>query len=177
MGDVSVRQATRSDLAAVQSVLVETWHATYDALLGRAKVDELTASWHAMPALERQLASPTATRLVAIRDGAIVGTALMTRAEGYVKLDQIYVLPAAHGKGPGKALLDEVINLAGARSPIRLEVEPRNARAIAFYRREGFARIGEVACCGRHSGIPADLYERPATTDAPKSLLEDRNKV
>ena len=162
MRDVTIRPAARSDLPVVQRVLVDTWHATYDTLMGRAKEDELTASWHALPVLERQLDQAGATRLVAIEGGRIVGTAFAIRAEGYVKLDQIYVLPAAHGTGAGKALLDAVTAAAGAATPIRLEVEPRNARAIAFYKREGFAKIGEVTCCGRHSGIPADLYERPA---------------
>lgn len=165
MSETRIRKATGADLGAVQRVLVETWHATYDDLFGREKVDELTAAWHAMPVLERQLASPDATRLVAERGGAIVGTALATRAGDHVKLDQIYVVPAAHGTGVGQALLDAVV-AAVPVLPVRLEVEPRNARAIAFYAKSGFARIGEVTCCGRHSGIPADLYERPGASAA-----------
>ena len=37
-----VRTASERDLAAVRALLVETWHATYDAIYGGKRVTEIT---------------------------------------------------------------------------------------------------------------------------------------
>jgi hypothetical protein len=42
MRPVSIRPATKGDLSVVQRVLIDTWHATYDQTMGRAKVEGLT---------------------------------------------------------------------------------------------------------------------------------------
>ena len=44
---------------------------------------------------------------------------------------------------------------------IRLEVEPANAAAVAFYTANGFAEVGNTANCGgANSGIPAINLEK-----------------
>lgn len=59
-------------------------------------------------------------------------------------LNRIYVEPSWKGREVGAALLAEVIGKArglGAER-IKLTVYERNARAVAFYRKAGFAVIG-----------------------------------
>lgn len=62
------------------------------------------------------------------------------------------LLPAARGRGGGRALLDAILDHARARSAhkVELEVWPDNARAIALYARAGF----EV------EGVRRDHYRR-----------------
>lgn len=58
---------------------------------------------------------------------------------------RIYALSRFHGQGLGRALLAEAASAArsaGARRLV-LGVNGRNAKALAFYAREGFVRIGE----------------------------------
>jgi len=159
---IEVRRATLDDLAAVRVLLGETWHATYDAIYGNERVAQITATWHSVDALRRHLDSG-GLRLVAVRDGVIVGTAADLPSGGgdHVKLAQLYVLPAGQGTGKGQALLDAFIAAFQSARRITLEVEPANTRAIAFYARHRFAKIGEVANCGGGaSGIQAVVMGR-----------------
>ncbi|HYF56846.1 MAG TPA: GNAT family N-acetyltransferase [Salinarimonas sp.] len=176
---LSLRPAAPADLPAVRDLLTETWHATYDAIHGAAKVAEVTAAWHSVEALERSLHAPGAVFLVAERDGVLVGTSLAAPdGEGGACLRRLYVRPGAQGTGVGRCLLDAT--LAPFREvPAWLEVEPGNARAVAFYERHGFAREpGQGACGGRDdlSAIRmtrrprADLVLRPVRDDDAQDL-------
>ena len=72
---LAIRAAEPRDLEAVRALLVETWHDTYDPLLGVDKVTEITNSWHSIDALRPQLALPDCSFLVAEEGGRIVGHA------------------------------------------------------------------------------------------------------
>ena len=56
-------------------------------------------------------------------------------------LDQIVVAPAHWRSGVGAALLGEARRMSPGG--LDLDVNTDNARAISFYRKEGFAIIGE----------------------------------
>lgn len=73
---------------------------------------------------------------VADEDGRIVGVAAFYRPQNF--LHSLYV--EDRGRGVGKALLDAVI--ARADGPVSLKVQAPNARARAFYAREGFTPTG-----------------------------------
>lgn len=159
-----VRTAGERDLEAIRALLVETWHATYDGIYGAAKVTEITDDWHSIASLRRRLSRPNSEFLVA-DDGKRIGGMSFAEADeagGTVTLKQLYVLPAFQGRGIGSMLLDEVIESFSEAKLMRLEVEEANAKAIAFYVAQGFARTGRTANCGGEgSGIPALIYEMP----------------
>jgi len=69
---------------------------------------------------------------VALEDGRILGLAAIYRPQKF--LHSLYV--AERGRGVGKALLDHVARIVGG--PLSLKVQEPNARAQAFYAREGF---------------------------------------
>ena len=56
--------------------------------------------------------------------------------------EMLFVEPEYFGRGVGKALLRHARDLHGALS---LEVNEQNARALAFYQRQGFAVTGRSA--------------------------------
>ena len=62
-----VRTASQRDLQAVRDLLVETWHATYDAIYGPERVTAITDDWHSLPSLRRLLDQPGSEFLVAGR--------------------------------------------------------------------------------------------------------------
>ena len=159
---LEIRTAVAEDLASVRAVLVETWHATYDAIYGPERVTAITDSWHALETLQRQLVSGLSQRLVALVDGRIVATAsARIDHERIVKLHQLYVLPDAQGRGIGKALLAATLSQFSEASRVTLEFAPQNATAIAFYEQQGFQQTGTITDCGQAgSGISAIVYER-----------------
>lgn len=159
-----VRSASEADLPKVSALLGRSWHATYDAIHGAEKVAEITTSWHSLEALKRQLVRPDSEFVVA-DDGRRIGGmayAAMDKDEGdVVHLHQLYVEPELTGKGIGRDLFAEVETCFPAARRMRLEVEPRNERAVRFYTGLGFAELGWTKNCGdSQSGIPAMIMEK-----------------
>ena len=72
---------------------------------------------------------------VAIQAGVILGLAALYRPQGF--LHSLYV--DARGLGVGTMLLDHVA--ATVDGPLSLKVQEPNARARAFYAREGFVCV------------------------------------
>ncbi|MEO3385717.1 GNAT family N-acetyltransferase [Mesorhizobium sp. CAU 1741] len=154
-----VRTASARDLDAVRALLVETWHDTYDPIYGVERVNQITAEWHSLEALASRMASPNSEFLVADDGQRIGGMAYAsTQDEGStVMLRQLYVLPACQGQGIGGMLLDEIEGSFPGADRLRLEVETRNAKAVAFYHAQGFAEIGKAELEGK----TVTVLERP----------------
>lgn len=159
-----VRSASAADLPKVQALLGRSWHATYDAIYGADKVAEITASWHSLDSLKRLMARPDSEFVVA-DDGRMIGGmayAAMDKDEAdVVHLHQLYVEPDLMGQGIGRDLFAEVETCFPSAKRMRLEVEPKNERAMRFYAGLGFHEVGWTKNCGAdQSGIPAVIMEK-----------------
>ncbi len=142
-GDISIRHAVADDLPAVSELLAATWHDTYDALLGADWVNEVSGRWHAVENLREQLDVPGTSFLVAVDQGRIVGHILVDeRKPPVLVITRLYVLPAHQRGGVGERLLAAAIAEHPASEVLRLDVEARNEKGIAFYRRDGFRETG-----------------------------------
>ena len=158
-----VRTAGERDLPAVQALLVETWHATYDGIYGVDRVTEITDDWHSIASLKARLARPNSEFLVA-DDGKLIGGmayGAATTDPKIVMLHQLYVHPSLQRSELGKMLLQEIEDSFPDARTLRLEVEEANVAAVAFYRANGFVQAGKTANCGGpQSGIPAMVFEK-----------------
>lgn len=145
MDDLRIRPATAVDLEEVRRVLVETWHDTYDGLMGREKVVEITDKWHAVDALARQLALADTSFLLAETEQRIVGHAMAHAQRGStLLLARLYVLPTHQRRGIGARLLAAAIRRHPQSTTVEVDVEMGNVKGVSFYRRQGFAVAGEV---------------------------------
>lgn len=92
--------------------------------------------------------------LVAVVDGAIVGTAgMFPKGERRLELRKMYLDPAARGRRVGQALLDACLAFArsvGARDVV-LDTTERMTDAIRFYEKNGFVRDDEQITAARCS--------------------------
>lgn len=141
---VTIRKAEASDILAVRTLLVETWHDTYDALIGADKVSEITGSWHSLEALSRQLHLDDTVFLVAHADSNIVGHAFANASEPPVlRLMRLYVHPSRQRRGIGQSLMQASIESFPGTEVVRLDVEADNRNGVAFYSRMGFEKVGE----------------------------------
>ena len=148
-----VRTASERDLETIKVLLADTWHAAYDAIYGAERVNEITAEWHSLAALKARLTRPNSEFLVADDGKRIAGKTVV--------LHQLDVRPGNQRAGVGRLLLDEVEQCFPEARTLRLEVEKSNAGAVAFYRANGFAQVGETADGGaEQSGIPALIFEK-----------------
>lgn len=157
-----VRTATKRDLPAIKDLLAATWHATYDEIYGADRVSIITAEWHSIAALEKQLAAPRSEFLVADDGKVIAGMAYARQiSDQEVKLSQLYISPKFQGNGVGKMLLEEVEDSFFEVPIFVLEVEEQNSLARAFYEQQGFKLTGSTKNCGEQSsGIPAIIYTK-----------------
>jgi ribosomal protein S18 acetylase RimI-like enzyme len=159
-----VRTASERDLSAIRALMIETWHATYDAIYGPERVAEITDEWHSVAALKARLTRPSSEFLVADDGKEIAGMAFAassTTDSATLVLHQLYVRPSRHGQGIGGMLIKEIEGCFPAARKIRLEVEEANVPAVRFYQAHGFVETGRTANCGaEQSGIPALVYEK-----------------
>ena len=140
---VSIRPATREDCPLILGLIQEL--ADYEKLS-----DACVAT---VAQLEQTLFAdrPAAEVLIGSVDGQAVGFALFFHnystflAKPGIYLEDLYVQPAARGKGLGKALLIALAKLAVQRNCGRLEwsVLDWNTPSIDFYRAMGAVPLDE----------------------------------
>jgi ribosomal protein S18 acetylase RimI-like enzyme len=159
-----VRTAGPQDVEALRTLLSETFHATYDPFYGEAKVRELVDAWHSLAALKARIAKKGGEFLVA-DDGRQLGgmayAAMSTKMAKTAFLHQLYVRPSCQRMGIGRDLFAELETCFPDAEIMRLEVEPRNTAAIAFYQEHGFVEVDRTTSCGGpESGLPAIVMEK-----------------
>jgi ribosomal protein S18 acetylase RimI-like enzyme len=126
LSQTSFRLAKANDLDALCGIETQSF-----------EIDQLTRR-----ALKRFIGSETACFLVAEKDNAVVGYALVIfrRSVALARLYSLAVLPELRGEGIGSALLAraEEQSLDFGAPVLRLEVSQKNARAIDLFRRAGY---------------------------------------
>ncbi|KIZ44421.1 MULTISPECIES: GNAT family N-acetyltransferase [Rhodopseudomonas] len=133
-----LRAYRADDEPAAVALWQRTWQLTYPDIDFTARLEWWRKRWHG------ELV-PNAVIIVAERNGALIGFVTID-AEGY--LDQIVVAPEHWGIGIADALVAEAKRLSPDR--VTLKVNADNARAIRFYKRQGFVETGdEVNSSGR----------------------------
>jgi putative acetyltransferase len=120
---IELRPNEPSDAASLLQIWREAVDATHDflSLQDRATIDPLVADY----VRDAQLT-------VAVLNGKPVAFMGVT-GQG---IDSLFIAPEAHGLGIGRLLAD------GVTRPTTVDVNERNVRAVAFYRRLGFRPTG-----------------------------------
>jgi len=104
------------------------------------------------------------------RDGRLLGFCILMHAPDVSHLLVIAVEKTLHGQGLGGHLMEwcEARTVARGISGLLLEVRPSNTRALAFYERHGFLRIGV-----RRGYYPAGKGQREDAVVMQKRLSQD----
>lgn len=148
----AIRYASAADAFALSELGAETFRASYAEANGPHLVEGYIAD-HYSPAI--QLAELQDDRLiyfVAEIEGQLAGFALLRTDQAHpdvggthpIRLARIYVDTPYLGVGLGSALMERCIEECRMRAHdlLWLGVWERNQKAIAFYERWGFARVG-----------------------------------
>ncbi len=125
-----LRLYVAADEDAAITLWRDTWQQAYPSIDFAARVPWWRERW-------RNALVPNANIVVAERDGALIGFVTID-ATGY--LDQLVVAPEHWGSDLGTALVNEAKRLSP--DGVTLLVNTDNARAIGFYRRNGFVDAG-----------------------------------
>src|SRR5438552_3526708 len=111
-----------------------------------------------------ELSKPSGVCLAAMHDAHVTGYLVCSRYVDVWHLMNVAVDPPARRRGIASALLDEMLERAGADESYTLEVRPSNAPAIALYERFGFRSAGTRRRYYRDTGEDALIMWRTADT-------------
>ncbi|MDR7253913.1 putative acetyltransferase [Nocardioides sp. BE266] len=152
----SIRPAGDADMAAVADLWHEGWH---DAHAGHVP-DGLTAARTLAAFHERTPRRVADTAVAVAEDGELLGFVMVVGDE----VEQVFVGRAARGTGLAPLLLAEAERrvAAGGHVSAWLAVVTGNARARAFYEKQGWTDSGdlpyEVTAAGQKWTSPCRRY-------------------
>lgn len=129
---VSLRPYRAEDEDAAIALWLRTWQATYPAIDFSARLDWWCARWRNELVVKARI-------VLAEEESALIGFVTVDPETLY--LDQFVVAPEHWGTKVGFALIDAAKRLSP--KGLDLDVNCDNARAIAFYRKAGFAIAGD----------------------------------
>lgn len=143
-----IRTASRNDINAIHDLLVETWHATLDDLVGREEVDRKIAHDYTTDMLKKMLSRPASEYVVADDGDLLHGVAYA--AQGAVKGDSeialvlhLCVKPESRGQGIGQRLLIELEEAFPAARKIRVVLNKKDVRTQKFFEEQGYKHLGK----------------------------------
>lgn len=155
---IVIRPATANDVADLSRLGAATFRDTFEAENTPEDMDGYLAEAFTPERQASQIADPASTVLLAEHSGPsgdaeLVGYAHLVSGSipeavhgpHPLELKQLYVARAWHGQGVAQALMDAMLEAARARGAktLWLGVWERNPRAVAFYQKYGFRRVGE----------------------------------
>lgn len=148
-----IRRAEPSDALRLAELAELTFRSTFEAA-NTPEDMRLHCATHYSEAIQaREISDPQIATLVCEHDGQLFGFAQLRwgrppdciTAQRAAEIQRLYVRQAWHGKGVAQDLMSAAIALAKASDAdqVWLGVWEHNPRAIAFYRKWGFAEAGE----------------------------------
>jgi ribosomal protein S18 acetylase RimI-like enzyme len=154
----TIRTASSADAARLSRLAATTFRDTFEAENTLEDMERYLAEAFTPEQQAAEIADPDNTILVAEHDRSsnnveLVGYAHLASEStpeavlgpAPLELKRLYVARAWHGRGVAQALMNAVLNAARARGAktLWLGVWERNPRAVAFYEKHGFTRVGE----------------------------------
>lgn len=151
---LSIMRADASHAAAITTIGKKSFRNAFEPLFhSREELFEYLEYTYDPVKLARSLRKENNIYLLAWHEGEAVGFVKIKKhslnelieSGAQMELQKIYVLPSYAGKGVGSALLNRTLQLAQEIGPdfIWLDTHISNKRAIRFYERNGFRKIGD----------------------------------
>jgi len=146
MGDnMVIRKANGVDIPAVQAVARIAWEHTYQDIMKPVTRSRFLDEFYSYDALAKALEVKQGGIWVAEHAGRVIGfiqVVPMLDKSG-LELTRLYVLPEYQRQGVGQALL-EIVEAEFLSVKWWALVEKDDDRAVAFYKKNGFAKRREL---------------------------------
>ncbi len=135
-----IRKATPDDIPVIRNLAWTIWPIAYSNMISKAQMEYMLEWMYSDQALQEQMRQGHQFLLLTEANDESVGyTSFRNQSDQNWKLEKLYVLPAKHRGGRGRALLERVmeeIRCVGGKN-LELQVN-RNNPAVGFYRKLGF---------------------------------------
>ncbi|MFN8177805.1 MAG: GNAT family N-acetyltransferase [bacterium] len=149
---IVIRPATVADVDVLTNLAARTYRDAYASNHDPDQLERHIASNFTPARIRAEVGDPLCTVLLALARGEPVGYALLrrvpppacVRSVSSIELSRIYLVQQMIGRGCGSALMQACLEEArrSGRETIWLGVWEENARALAFYEKWGFERVG-----------------------------------
>lgn len=157
----TIREAGADDASSLALIGAATFLETFAGILEGEAIVGHCAAQHNEAAYRTHLANGGRAWLAEAQPGGapigfvLVGNPdLAAAGDGDIELKRIYSLSRFHGTGLGAALMKQALDAAHGYRRLLLGVYARNERALAFYRKQGFADLGT-----RQFNVGGKLYD------------------
>jgi ribosomal protein S18 acetylase RimI-like enzyme len=128
------------DVEPLRELLRICWLDTYTGILPDDLIKATTEEWHSKENLSRGLSNPRTYYGGYFDEGVLLGMVAAGMVDrSTLKIFQLYVHPHQQRKGIGRKLMDTTIERFPEAHEVTLEVEEKNPRGVAFYRKYGFS--------------------------------------
>lgn len=151
---VKIRLAAAEDANLLAALAATTNYETYFETDEPEDLAKYIADYFNPKAMKIDLEDENSTFFLAEINGKAVGYAMLregkpaecVRGENIVELAKLYVLEKLTGRGVGKILMRKCLDEARAKGfeSLWLSVFNLNTRAFEFYKKSGFAQVGET---------------------------------
>ena len=137
--DVRIDETWTAETAGVIADLARTiWNEYYRTIVSQDLIDYMLEHIQSAPAIKRDVEK--GYRYFVINcDGERAGYLAVFPEEDSIFLSKIYIFEKFRGKGVANKVMEFIMDLAEGKECIHLTVNRNNERAIAFYKKMGFA--------------------------------------
>lgn len=143
---IYLRKAKENDIPLIANLAERTWPHTYGDYLSEEQIRYMLDKMYNKGELLNQmrkghifLIATEGSQIEGSKDVGFAGFSLINPEEYAYKLHKLYVLPEMHGKGVGKILMNEVVDIVRQNDGRTLQLNVnRNNKAKNFYESAGF---------------------------------------
>lgn len=156
------QKAKVQEAVEIKKLLYKTWTSTYLSIYSLETIDTVTAYWHSVKLLTKQILNPNIAFIVTKDNKKIIGmcNAIFKQKNNSLNIQKLHVDPGYQHQGIGSTLIKKVIEAFPNVSKVNLEVEKHNNRALAFYQKHGFNESGKKVFVVKGIRMPCLVMEK-----------------
>ena len=137
---MTIRPATAADIPLLRELARRTWRECYPAIISVEQIEFMLGWMYGGEEIARQLGAGVPWEIAEEGGEALGFLSYELERDGRVKVHKLYVLPERQRRGFGARMLAHVMARARELGAIEvwMQVNKRNTRAIAAYKKAGF---------------------------------------
>ncbi|OGV91649.1 hypothetical protein A2783_00325 [Microgenomates group bacterium RIFCSPHIGHO2_01_FULL_45_11] len=156
------QKAKIRDAGEIRNLLRKSWFDSYSDFYTDEELDKVTSRWHSVEALKNRLKDNSVFIIIAKDGDKAVGLCDVSFdvSKGKVDIQKLHVSTSHQRQGIGSELNRRAIKTFPEAAVADLEVLKKNYRAISFYKKQGFRKIGEKTFVVEGVKLPCVVMEK-----------------